>query len=254
MQQLNVVICGFDHYENIDVNPSYEVPEALVRDGIGEPSDVDDPLHDANVSINTVALPVSFANAWPTLLETLDETRPDIVIATGLKHAAHSVAMERCATNLMNAARPDADNALPRFEPIIKDGPAAYWTRLPLRAIINDFARDGIPATLSSDAGTFVCNSLFYQLLHWYGDTGSCAGRLRQLPSDQWRQQGWQNGPGICASRCVPGAMWCARRSVIIFSRLRGYSHRLTFCWDAAGFLLACVYVRVWFVAFLAWA
>ena len=146
MQQLNVVICGFDHYENIDVNPSYEVPEALVRDGIGEPSDVDDPLHDANVSINT---------------------RPDIVIATGLKHAAHSVAMERCATNLMNAARPDADNALPRFEPIIKDGPAAYWTRLPLRAIINDFARDGIPATLSSDAGTFVCNSLFYQLLHW---------------------------------------------------------------------------------------
>ena len=122
MQQLNVVICGFDHYENIDVNPSYEVPEALVRDGIGEPSDVDDPLHDANVSINTVALPVSFANAWPTLLETLDATRPDIVIATGLKHAAHSVAMERCATNLMNAARPDADNALPRFEPIIKDG------------------------------------------------------------------------------------------------------------------------------------
>ena len=115
MQQLNVVICGFDHYENIDVNPSYEVPEALVRDGIGEPSDVDDPLHDANVSINTVALPVSFANAWPTLLETLDATRPDIVIATGLKHAAHSVAMERCATNLMNAARPDADNALPRF-------------------------------------------------------------------------------------------------------------------------------------------
>ena len=150
MQQLNVVICGFDHYENIDVNPSYEVPEALVRDGIGEPSDVDDPLHDANVSI-----------------KTLDATRPDIVIATGLKHAAHSVAMERCATNLMNAARPDADNALPRFEPIIKDGPAAYWTRLPLRAIINDFARDGIPATLSSDAGTFVCNSLFYQLLHW---------------------------------------------------------------------------------------
>ena len=74
MQQLNVVICGFDHYENIDVNPSYEVPEALVRDGIGEPSDVDDPLHDANVSINTVALPVSFANAWPTLLETLDAT------------------------------------------------------------------------------------------------------------------------------------------------------------------------------------
>ena len=251
MQQLNVVICGFDHYENIDVNPSYEVPEALVRDGIGEPSDVDDPLHDANVSINTVALPVSFANAWPTLLETLDATRPDIVIATGLKHAAHSVAMERCATNLMNAARPDADNALPRFEPIIKDGPAAYWTRLPLRAIINDFARDGIPATLSSDAGTFVCNSLFYQLLHWTATQDRVLAGFVSFP--QWRQQAaeWPGSApaGACRARCG------ARDGPLLSAAVvRGYSHRLTFCWDAAGFLLACVYVRVWFVAFLAWA
>ena len=212
MQQLNVVICGFDHYENIDVNPSYEVPEALVRDGIGEPSDVDDPLHDANVSINTVALPVSFANAWPTLLETLDATRPDIVIATGLKHAAHSVAMERCATNLMNAARPDADNALPRFEPIIKDGPAAYWTRLPLRAIINDFARDGIPATLSSDAGTFVCNSLFYQLLHWTATQDRVLAGFVSFPPINGGSR-LQNGLG---------AMCGARRSVIICSRRPG--------------------------------
>ena len=219
MQQLNVVICGFDHYENIDVNPSYEVPEALVRDGIGEPSDVDDPLHDANVSINTVALPVSFANAWPTLLETLDATRPDIVIATGLKHAAHSVAMERCATNLMNAARPDADNALPRFEPIIKDGPAAYWTRLPLRAIINDFARDGIPATLSSDAGTFVCNSLFYQLLHWTATQDRVLAGFVSFPPINGGSR-LQNGLDL--RQQVPGAMWCARRSVIICSRRPG--------------------------------
>ena len=182
MQQLNVVICGFDHYENIDVNPSYEVPEALVRDGIGEPSDVDDPLHDANVSINTVALPVSFANAWPTLLETLDATRPDIVIATGLKHAAHSVAMERCATNLMNAARPDADNALPRFEPIIKDGPAAYWTRLPLRAIINDFARERHTRHAQFRRGHVRLQFAVLPAAALDGDTGSCAGRLRQLP------------------------------------------------------------------------
>lgn len=167
MQQLNVVISGFDHYDGVDVNPSFEVPNALAKQGLGEITDVDDPLYDVEISISAVNLPVSFANAWPTLREAIDAVRPNIVIATGLKHAARSVALERCATNLMNAARPDADNALPRFEPIIPDGPAAYWTRLPLRAIINDFAHDGIPATLSSDAGTFVCNSLFYNLLNW---------------------------------------------------------------------------------------
>lgn len=167
MRQLNVVICGFDHYDGVEVNPSAEVPRALAEQGIGEPSDSSDVLGDVSLSITTVALPVSFANAWPTLERTIEAVRPNIVIATGLKHAARGIAMERCATNLMDAARPDVDNALPRSTPIISDGPAAYWTRLPLRAIINDFAHDGIPATLSSDAGTFVCNSLFYHLLNW---------------------------------------------------------------------------------------
>ncbi|KAB7789746.1 pyroglutamyl-peptidase I [Bifidobacterium leontopitheci] len=170
MQRLNVVISGFDHYDGVDVNPAAEVPRALAEQGIGAPADSADALNDVSLSITTVALPVSFANAWPTLKRTIEAVRPNIVIATGLKHAARGIAMERCATNLMDAARPDVDNALPRSTPIIPDGPAAYWTRLPLRAIINDFAHDGIPATLSSDAGTFVCNSLFYHLLNWASD------------------------------------------------------------------------------------
>lgn len=63
--------------------------------------------------------------------------------------------------------KPDADNVIPPRRPINPEGPAAYWTRLPLRSILRDFAKHEIPAALSSDAGTFVCNSLFYHLLDW---------------------------------------------------------------------------------------
>ncbi|NEG54992.1 pyroglutamyl-peptidase I [Bifidobacterium platyrrhinorum] len=160
MQQLSVVISGFDHYEDVRVNPSSEVPRILAEQGV-------DGLDDVDLTIHAVSLPVSFAKAWPTLLGTIEETRPNIVIATGLKHAARGVMLERCATNLMDAAKPDVDNVTPRRAPIDPDGPGAYWTRLPLRAILADFSRDAIPATLSSDAGTFVCNSLFYNLLNW---------------------------------------------------------------------------------------
>ena len=169
MQQLSVLISGFDHYEGVTANPSVEVPAALSSEG-GEGfglSGSDPAFADVDVTISSVSLPVSFANAWPTLREAIEATAPDIVIATGLKHAARGVMLERCATNLMDTHRPDADNAAPKLEPIRANGPAAYWTRLPLRAILADFAHDGIPATLSSDAGTFVCNSLFYQLLDW---------------------------------------------------------------------------------------
>ena len=160
MKRFSVVICGFDHYPDVEVNPSYEVPKALAEQGV-------DGLDEVHLTINAVSLPVSFAKAWPTLLETIEATSPNIVIATGLKHAARGVMLERCATNLIDASRPDADNVVPERLPIDPQGPAAYWTRLPLRSILKDFTRDGIASTLSSDAGTFVCNSLFYNLLQW---------------------------------------------------------------------------------------
>ncbi|MBW3083651.1 pyroglutamyl-peptidase I [Bifidobacterium phasiani] len=170
MQQFSVVISGFDHYDGVDVNPSCEVPRALAERGVAGSGGADDPLADVAVDIHAVGLPVSFSKSWPALLEAIEAARPDVVIATGLKHSARGIALERCATNLMDAREPDADNDQPRRAPIDPDGPAAYWTRLPLRAILKDFTKEDIPATLSSDAGTYVCNTLFYNLMHWTAD------------------------------------------------------------------------------------
>lgn len=170
MQQINIVISGFTPYDGIDVNPAVLVPVALAEYWNDPSQSValsDDLLQDVSISVTTVTLPVSFANAWPMLLNAIEQANPDIVIATGLKRSARGVLLERCATNLMDAAKPDADNVIPPRRPINPEGPAAYWTRLPLRSILRDFAKHEIPAALSSDAGTFVCNSLFYQLLHW---------------------------------------------------------------------------------------
>lgn len=161
MEQLDVVMSGFDSYQGIDVNPSRLVVEQLAQQGV--PTALDG----VSIRVTSAILPMSFSNAWTTLLATLDEVHPQIVIATGLKRRCHGIALERCATNLMDADKPDADNVQPRREPIDPAAPAAYWTQLPLRGILNAFASREIPATLSSDAGTYVCNSLFYRLLNW---------------------------------------------------------------------------------------
>ena len=206
MRELNVVMSGFDHYDGVEVNPAYEVPTALAAQGLGDPSGPDDSLGGVEVTIHAVSLPVSFAKAWPTLLEAIEAVHPDIVIATGLKHAARSVMLERCATNLMDAARPDADNVIPRREPIDPDGPAAYWTRLPLRSILKDFTIDSIPATLSSDAGTFVCNSLFYNLLNWMSTRDRVLGGFVSFPlvgPAHSSQHGLPLGQQIAAGRDV---------------------------------------------------
>ena len=112
MRELNVVISGFDHYDGVEVNPAVEVPKAIAEQGLGVSSAPDDPLEQVAVTVHAVSIPVSFAKAWPTLKETIEATKPNIVIATGLKHAARGVMLERCATNLMDAIKPDADNVL----------------------------------------------------------------------------------------------------------------------------------------------
>ena len=160
MQQINIVISGFTPYEGIDVNPAVLVPAAVAKqwaDPAQSQAISEELLQDIAVTVTNVTLPVSFAKAWPTLLEAIEQAKPD--------------------TNLMDAAKPDADNVIPPRRPIDPEGPAAYWTRLPLRSILRDFAKHEIPAALSSDAGTFVCNSLFYHLLNW------SAGQERRILS-----------------------------------------------------------------------
>ncbi|MCI1635240.1 pyroglutamyl-peptidase I [Bifidobacterium sp.] len=167
MEKFNVVVSGFDRYEDVEVNPSYEVPKAIEQQGLVPHSGDDDALDGVEVNITAVMLPVSFSQAWPQLKTVLNRVHPDIVIATGLKHAARGIALERCATNQRDASNAEQDGKTGELIPIRADGPAAYWTRLPLRSILTDFSAHGIPATLSSDAGTYVCNSLFYNLLNW---------------------------------------------------------------------------------------
>ncbi|MDF7665534.1 pyroglutamyl-peptidase I [Bifidobacterium sp. ESL0745] len=179
MEHLNVVISGFDPYEGIKDNPSHVVPHALADEGLGDASalESDDLLRDVDISITAVDLPVSVQESWPQLQQTLEATHPDIVIATGLKAAARGILLERCANNIIDTARTtilgtmtglpvQAPNDASR-KPIASNGPAAFWTRLPLRSILDDFAAEEIPSALSSDAGTFVCNSLFYNLMKW---------------------------------------------------------------------------------------
>ncbi|MEE1295905.1 MAG: pyroglutamyl-peptidase I [Bifidobacterium sp.] len=166
MQELTIVISGFDPYPHVEANPALIVPDTLAAEGVPPLGD-DDPLRNVRLNIHAVHMPVSFTKAWPTLRDTLERTHPDIVIATGLKRDARGILLERCAINAKDTTRADADNVVPRRSLIDEDGPAAYWTGLPLRAILNAFARDDIPASLSSDAGIFVCNALFYRLQEW---------------------------------------------------------------------------------------
>ena len=66
----------------------------------------------------------------------------------------------------MSARIPDNAGYAPQELPILPDGPAAYFTNIPLAPLVRHLQDQWLPAAISNTAGTFVCNCLFYQAMH----------------------------------------------------------------------------------------
>ena len=102
--------------------------------------------------------------------------RPEAVVCLGQATGRKAITPERAALNLMDAARPDNAGNRPAEEPVVPGGPAAYFSTLPVKAMAAAVREAGIPAAVSNTAGTFVCNSLMYAMLHY------AASRRPDLP------------------------------------------------------------------------
>ena len=128
------------------------------------------------VKLITAVLPVAFDAAPDELDRLVAEHSPDLVIATGLANGRAAITPERIAINLADARIPDNSGAQPLDLPIDETGPSAYFSGLPVKAIVARLAAEGIPAALSQTAGTFVCNALMYRLMRSVAGTGIRAG------------------------------------------------------------------------------
>lgn len=111
-------------------------------------------------------LPTVFGKSTQEAIGFIDEYQPDIVIALGQAKGRGEVSVERVAINVNDADIPDNDGVQFNEEAIAPDGPAAYFSTLPIKEIVHSLRAAGIPASVSNTAGTFVCNELMFGLLH----------------------------------------------------------------------------------------
>lgn len=121
-------------------------------------------------------LPCAFASAAETLLQLINELQPAMVIATGLGPGRSDISIERVAINVIDARIPDNLGAQPIDTAVVEGGPAAYFSTLPIKGMVNAVREAGIAAAVSQTAGTFVCNQVFYRLQHALAGTGVRSG------------------------------------------------------------------------------
>jgi pyroglutamyl-peptidase len=150
-----VLLTGFAPFNGATINPAWEAVRAL--DGWDHP----------DFRIVTCELPCVFGLSTQLLLDAIEEARPDVVIAVGQAGGRADVTVERIAINIDDAPIPDNDQWQPVDATIVSSGPAAYFATLPIKAIVQAMRTRGIGASVSQTAGTFVCNHVFYGLMHF---------------------------------------------------------------------------------------
>jgi len=128
------------------------------------------------VQIVARLLPCAFATAGACLTGLIDELHPAMVIATGLGPGRSDISVERVAININDARIPDNLGEQPIDTAVVAGGPAAYFTTLPIKAMVKAVRDAGVAASVSQTAGTFVCNQVFYLLQHALAGSGVRSG------------------------------------------------------------------------------
>ncbi len=154
----NVLITGFEPFDQDPLNPSWEVARALQGWQPASPGGA--------CTVQAVQLPCVFGAAIEHLQQALAQWQPTLVICLGLASGRSEITPERIAINVDDARIPDNAGRQPVDVAVQPGGPAAYFSTLPIKAMVRDLRAQGIAAAVSNTAGTFVCNHVFYALMH----------------------------------------------------------------------------------------
>ncbi|BCN30009.1 pyroglutamyl-peptidase I [Anaeromicropila herbilytica] len=150
---MKILLTGFEPFGGEEMNPSYEIIKRM-------PDTIE------GCEIIKLELPTVFQESFIVLKEAMDLYQPDVVLSIGQAANRFGITVEKVAINLVDSKIPDNQGNQPRDMIIREDGETAYFSNIPVRAIVDNMKEAGIPADISYTAGTYVCNYILYQELY----------------------------------------------------------------------------------------
>lgn len=150
---MKILITGFEPFGGESVNPAYEAVK-LLPDMAGD------------IQIVKMEIPTVFGEAGKVVETGILHHQPDAVICVGQAGRRADIGVERVAINLVEASIPDNAGNQPMDVKVQEDGDTAYFATIPVKAMVKNIKDHGIPASISYTAGTYVCNSVMYDLLY----------------------------------------------------------------------------------------
>ena len=148
-----VLITGFDPFGGETINPAFEAVKLLP-----------DQIRDAQII--KLEVPTVLGKGPQKTVEAIEKERPDFVLCIGQAGGRSQLTPEFVGINYAQARIPDNEGNQPLNEPLVAGAPDAYFTQLPVYAMVEKMKADGLPAAVSYTAGTYVCNAMMYCVLH----------------------------------------------------------------------------------------
>lgn len=150
---MKILLTGFDPFGGDTINPAWEAVK-LVKNQLDD------------IEVVKLEVPTVFYKSIEKVVEAIEKEKPDAVLCIGQAGGRYDLTPERVAINVNDARIPDNEGKQPLDGPIFKDGDAAYFSTLPIKAMVKEIREAGVPASVSNTAGTFVCNHLMYGVLY----------------------------------------------------------------------------------------
>lgn len=150
---MKLLLTAFTPFDGETLNPSLEAVK-LVKNRI------------ENLDIVKMEIPTVFRKSIETVIKAIEKERPDYVLCVGQAGGRTGINPERIAINISDARIADNEGNQPIDETIFEDGKNAYFSNLPVKAMVESIKQEGLPTSLSNSAGTFVCNHLMYGVLY----------------------------------------------------------------------------------------
>lgn len=150
---MKILVAGFDPFDGEKINPASKAVKRLPDTINGS-------------EIIKLEIPTVFHKSADVVKEKVAEVRPDVILAVGQAGGRYGITPERVAINIDDARIADNEGNQPIDVAIQEDGNSAYFTKLPVKAMVSSMKKAGIPASVSNSAGTFVCNHIMYQVLY----------------------------------------------------------------------------------------
>lgn len=146
---MKILITGFDPFCGEKVNPAIEAVKLLPDELYG-------------TEIIKLEIPTVIRKSIEKIAKKIEEVNPDVILSVGQAGGSSDISVERIGINCDDCRIPDNEGNQPIDEKIFENGADAYFSTLPIKAMVEEIKRAGIPASISNSAGTFICNHVLY--------------------------------------------------------------------------------------------